>query len=169
MRDIAIPCPSPNFKPKAVGERKITCIVIHATATSGISSPREWLCNPASRVSAHYLIGKDGVILQLVEEKDVSWHAGESEWKGQEFVNGFSIGIELVNANDAKDPYPQEQLDVCVKLVAAICKDYGIACCDVVGHRDIAPGRKTDPARFPFDEFRMRLADLGIPDGMVKQ
>lgn len=161
MRENVTLNPSPNFK--AMSKRSITCVIIHATATSGIDSPRAWLCSKESKVSAHYLIGKDGLTLQLVDEKNVAWHAGDSVWRLQKFVNNFSVGIELVNSNDGKDPYPQPQLDACAKLVAAICVDYGIAVQDVIGHMDIAPGRKTDPAAFPWDDFRMTLAALGVP------
>lgn len=152
-------CGSPNFR-KGNG-RKITCVVIHATATSGLVSPKEWLCNPASKVSAHYLIGRDGQILQLVHEADIAWHAGQSTWKGKNGVNAFSVGIELVNANDGIMPYPDEQLDSAAALVAGICQEYAIVIEDVVGHLDIAPGRKTDPAAFPWEDFRRRVKVAG--------
>lgn len=149
-------CPSPNFLSVPPG-RKVTCVVIHATATSGLDSPKEWLCNPNSKVSAHYLIGRTGVILHLVHESNVAWHAGDSEWRGQSGVNRFSVGIELVNSNDGQMEYPNDQLAAAAELVRAICADHGIKPQDVVGHADIAPGRKTDPAAFPWDDFRMRL------------
>lgn len=151
-----IPCKSPNYR-KGPKNRKITCVVLHATATSGLQSPKEWLCDPASQVSSHFLIDLDGTIYQLVDDNDIAWHAGVSEWKGQDNVNDFSIGIELVNANDGKMPYPPEQLSSLVGLVAEICEVNNITATDVIGHRDIAPGRKTDPAGFPFDDFRMDL------------
>lgn len=153
-------CPSPNFR--ASPARDITCVVIHATATTGLESPKEWLCNAASKVSAHYLIGREGEVLQLVQENDVAWHAGESEWRGQPNVNAFSIGIELVNPNDGKTPYPEPQLAACAQLVTAICLQYGIEAADVVGHLDVAPGRKNDPAAFPWDEFRAGLHAAGV-------
>ena len=149
---------SPNYKPFAA-KRPITCVVIHATATNGINSPHEWLCDPASQVSAHYLIGKDGLVFQLVDENNEAWHAGPSEWRGQNFVNLFSVGIELVNSNDGIDPWPAAQVDACLDLVAQICKDNSIQPQDVIGHKDIAPGRKTDPVGFPFDDFRILLSD----------
>lgn len=152
--------PSPNFK--EVKGRKITCVVLHATATSGISSPREWLTTRESKVSAHYLIGKDGQILQLVSEKNVAWHAGESFWNGKPHVNNFSIGIEMVNPNDGFYPFHEEQIQACLNLCVPICKDYDIAVENVVGHCDIALGRKTDPAGFPFGDFRTRLVSAGV-------
>ncbi len=151
---------SPNFT--RVKDRKITCVVIHATATSGLASPLEWLSLPASKVSAHYLIDKDGSIYGLVSEKDIAWHAGESYWDGKAHVNSFSIGIELVNPNDGVYPYPEEQIQALVELVVAICKEYGISAKDVVGHCDIALGRKTDPAGLDWEDVRARLAFHGV-------
>ena len=151
-------CLSPNFL--ILKKREITCVVLHATATSAAKSPLEWLTNPDSKVSAHYLIGPDGKVWQLVDELNVAWHAGESEWGGRKHVNQFSIGIELVNANDGKQVFPKEQLSACASLVAAICQDYGIKLKDVIGHKDIATGRKTDPAGFDFDDFRLTVADI---------
>jgi N-acetylmuramoyl-L-alanine amidase len=152
---------SPNFK-KPASPRAITCVVIHSTATTGIDSPKRWLCDPESKASAHYLIGQDGHVLQLVDEKNIAWHAGESEWRGKHAVNAFSVGIELVNANDGKDKYPAAQFEACASLTALICKEYGVALEDVVGHKDVAPGRKTDPAGFPWDDFKIRLFELGV-------
>lgn len=154
-------CPSPNYRTPPT-QRQISCVVVHATATSGLDSPKEWLCNPQSDVSAHYLIGLDGTILHLVHESNIAYHAGESEWKGVPQVNHYSVGIELVNANDGVMPYPEEQLAACAALVAAVCLDYGVKLEDVVGHLDVAPGRKTDPAAFPWDDFRGRLRAAGV-------
>lgn len=153
--------PSPNFFiPKT--KRKITALVIHATATSGIDSPRDWLTNAASKVSAHYLIGRTGVILQLVEDKAVAYHAGESEWNGIKGLNPVSIGIELVNANDGVMDWPKDQIDALFSIAVPICKENGIKLVNVVRHLDIAPGRKTDPAGFPWGDFLMDLAKAGI-------
>jgi N-acetylmuramoyl-L-alanine amidase len=160
MRPSVIKKSSPNFT-KATG-RKISCVVLHATATSGVASPLEWLCLKASKVSSHYLIDKDGTIYQLVAEKDIAWHAGQSFWGGKHNVNDFSIGIELVNPNDGIYPYPEEQRQACADLVVAICKEHRIAAKDVVGHCDVALGRKTDPAGFDMEEFRARLARAGV-------
>jgi N-acetylmuramoyl-L-alanine amidase len=161
MRDKTTWMPSPNFRKGR--SKKISAVVLHATATPGLDSPLNWLRNPDAKVSAHYLIGRDGATFCLVDEADVAWHAGESEWNGQANVNGFSVGIELVNDNTGKQLYPEAQLAACAELVAAICKDHQLATWDVCRHLDIAPGRKTDPAGFPFDAFKERLAALGVP------
>lgn len=152
---------SPNFTPRDPG-RAILCVIIHATATLQKESPLDYLCNPDSKVSAHYLIDPLGMIYHLVHEQNVAWHAGISEWDGQAEVNHFSIGIELVNPNDGKAEYPKDQLISCADLVADICKDNKLPARCVIGHADIAPGRKTDPAGFPWDDFRAMLVLRGI-------
>lgn len=152
--------PSPNFR-KWPQKRKITCIVIHATATSKLASPLEWLTITESKVSAHYLIDVDGTILQLVDENNIAWHAGESSWRGLKGVNSFSIGIELVNPNDGTE-FPEVQIEATRALTGAICRERSIPSEDVIGHYDIAPGRKTDPVGFPFDDLRGRLYKDGI-------
>lgn len=172
MRPGVIWCPSPNFR-VPLTPRKITMVVIHATATAGLDSPKAWLCNPTAKVSAHYLISKQGTTYCLVEESRIAWHANPSVWKGQENVNAFSIGIELVNANTGSDVYPDLQVKGCAYLVAAICKDYGIKLEDVVGHVDVVSGKTpeekaehlkehSDPKGFPWDAFREMLKQGGI-------
>ncbi len=148
--------PSPNFRETA--GRKISCIVIHATATEKIASPLAWLCNPDSKVSAHYLIDTNGDIYHLVLDEHIAWHAGVSEWKGRDGVNPISIGIELVNLNDGQMEYPKEQVFVCAKLCKYLQAEHGIATKDIVSHADVAPGRKDDPLGFDWDAFRESLA-----------
>ncbi len=155
---------SPNFTPCDPG-RSITCVVIHATASSEASGSLQWLCDPKSKVSAHYLIDPLGAIYHLVHEQNESWHAGESEWDGRKYVNQFSVGVELVNPNDGKTPYPDDQLVSCADLVAAICKEHNISTKDVIAHADIAPGRKTDPSGLNWDEFRTMLHCRGVSRG----
>jgi N-acetylmuramoyl-L-alanine amidase len=138
--------------------KAISLVVVHATATAGIDSPLTWICSKESGVSAHYLIGLDGEVHHLVHESNVAWHAGVSVWKGIPNVNDYSVGIELVNDNTGTMPYPQAQLDACSAMVKAIAADYNLTTADVVGHLDIAPGRKTDPANFPWKEFRDSLS-----------
>jgi len=93
------------------------------------------------RVSAHFLIRRDGEILQFVSCTQRAWHAGVSRWRERERCNDFSIGIELEGVDDI--PYEAMQYERLKSLVAAIEARFPIA--DVVGHADIAPGRKTDP------------------------
>jgi len=143
---------SPNFR--ETSGREVTCVVVHATATAKSASPLEWLCTPKSMVSAHYVIDTDGAIYQLVNEKDIAWHAGVSEWKGRDGVNSFSIGVELVNTNDYKMPYSKQQCDACLELVRDICARHKIKTEDILAHYDVAPGRKNDPAGFDMPWLR---------------
>ena len=93
------------------------------------------------RVSAHFLIRRDGELVQFVGCNERAWHAGVSSWKGRERCNDFSIGIELEGTDDC--PYAAAQYTMLARLVRALKRAYPIA--DLVGHSDIAPGRKTDP------------------------
>lgn len=148
---------SPNHS--ARGGVAISMIVLHATVGSGPSS-LAWLCNPQpddpeARVSIHYLIYKTGKIYQLVDDSEAAWHAGKSTWKGRDStaIQKSSIGIELENANTGRDPYPQAQMDAVRELCQSLVSKYHIVPDMIVRHLDIAPGRKTDPAGFPFAQF----------------
>jgi AmpD protein len=94
------------------------------------------------RVSAHFFIRRDGGLTQFVSTEDRAWHAGVSCWRGRERCNDFSVGVEL----EGSDTQPFEDAQyVCLRaLIAAIRLRYP-AVAGVVGHSDIAPGRKTDP------------------------
>src|SRR5262249_56973566 len=93
-------------------------------------------------------VGKDGIIVQGVPESERAWHAGKSEFKGRKDVNDFSIGIELVNLGDDKDPYTDRQYRSLGRLVAYLQDKYGIPKDRITGHKDIAipKGRKKDPS-----------------------
>jgi len=95
----------------------------------------------ALRVSAHFLIRRDGELIQFVACEKRAWHAGASSWQGRERCNDFSIGVELEGCDE--QPFEDLQYRQLVALLAALRKRYPIEF--VVGHSDIAPGRKTDP------------------------
>ncbi len=103
------------------------------------------------RVSAHFLIRRDGALLQFVSCNDRAWHAGVSSWRGRERCNDFSIGIELEGADDVR--YAPAQYTMLARLIKALSRRYPIA--DIAGHREVAPGRKTDPGS-AFDWPRLR-------------
>lgn len=134
---------------------KIDMIIIHATGGPTLDGAVTWMCNPKSGVSAHYCIDKNGDCVQLVKESKKSWHAGKSNWEGQDNLNENSIGIELVNLNDGHDSYPDEQLIALAELIADIQRYYQDITEDrILGHDQIAPGRKTDPnINFPWVKF----------------
>ena len=95
----------------------------------------------ALKVSAHFLIRRDGELIQFVPCARRAWHAGSSSWRGRSRCNDFSIGIELEGADDV--PFAEAQYLRLAELTLALTQKYAIA--DIVGHADIAPGRKTDP------------------------
>lgn len=93
------------------------------------------------RVSAHFFVRRDGGVIQFVSCLRRAWHAGASSWQGRERCNDFSVGIELEGTDELQ--YEAVQYSACTALLAALRAAYPI--CAVVGHSDIAPGRKTDP------------------------
>jgi AmpD protein len=108
------------------------------------------------RVSAHALIARDGAITQFVPFHGRAWHAGASRYEGRERCNDFSIGIELEGADTT--PYTDAQYVSLVSVVRSLCAAYpGLAPARLVGHSDIAPGRKSDPGP-AFDWTRLRAA-----------
>ncbi len=120
----------------------------------------ERLCDPAAEVSAHYLIGCDGTLYQLVDEAQRAWHAGAGTWCGQDDINSRSIGIELDNPGDC--PFSQPQM-VCLEgLLPAIMARWDIPPGGVIGHSDMAPERKFDPGA-RFDWPRLARAGLAAP------
>ena len=149
-----IDCPSPNFD-----ERKlpVSMIVVHYTETKTCEQALRILCDPAAskRVSAHWVIDRDGTVHRLVDESKRAWHAGKSVWDGIEDCNSASIGIELVN--DGAEEYPERQIAALSELCAGIKGRHAIR--HIVGHSDIAPGRKRDPGPlFPWERLRARMA-----------
>ncbi len=135
--------------------KKPRMIVLHTTETDSLDSAMHELTVGDRKVSAHYLIGRDGQIYQLVDENDSAHHAGDSSWRlvtGEELkdVNQDSIGIEMQHKTG--EEFTPEQIRACMALVKDIQQRHGIAPHDVVGHSDIAPERKSDPpANFPWE------------------
>ena len=152
---------SPNFNRRRHPD-DITAIVIHSTANSNLQRVVEWFNNPNAQVSAHYTIGKDGKIVQHVKDSDRAWHAGQSVWKGRNSVNDYGLGIELVNLNDGRDPYPEAQHRANVALCAYLCHQYNIEVDDIMGHVDIClpPGRKSDPRAYDMNRLRREVAAI---------
>ena len=152
---------SPHHRSRKSGS-VISAIIIHDTGGKTAESALSWFERPGSGVSSHYVIGKDGVVFRCVPEDRAAWHAGVSSLFGKEQVNEFSIGLEIVDDNDA-DRYPDAQLTAVVELTADLCKRYGIPLNRVVGHQHIAPGRKVDPGPdFPWEVFLLKVATLLI-------
>lgn len=106
------------------------------------------------KVSAHFFIRRDGAIIQFVSCNKRAWHAGKSSWQGKSHCNDFSIGIELEGSDNL--PFDNAQYIALSKLTLVLNKVYPIT--DIVGHSEIAPGRKTDPGPyFDWDNYRTLL------------
>lgn len=150
------PQPSANFGPRRGGVLP-DMVVLHYTAMDSAAAACERLCAPEFEVSAHYLISEVGEVFALVEEDQRAWHAGAGRWGDVTDVNSRSIGIELANTGFA--PFPEPQMLALEILLAGILRRWAIAPERVIGHSDMAPGRKVDPgARFDWG----RLAQSGL-------
>ncbi len=112
-----------------------------------------------SRVSAHFLVSREGQIFQFVSIMSRAWHAGVSEFEGREKVNDFSVGVELIGSDGcAFTDHQYGSLRHLTKAIVSICP--GITGNRVVGHSDVAPGRKTDPG--PHFDWKRYLASVGL-------
>jgi AmpD protein len=117
------------------------------------------------RVSSHLAIRRNGAVTQYVPFTARAWHAGKSSFAGREACNDFSVGIELEGTDTL--PYDAAQYEALARAVAALCAAYpGLSHRRVVGHSDIAPGRKTDPGpAFDWPHARRLIgAACGAPD-----
>lgn len=113
----------------------------------------------AARLSAHALVRRDGAIVQYVPFGERAWHAGASQYRGRSTCNDFSVGVELEGTDDT--PYTEAQYQQLAALAAALLAAYASLSAEhIVGHSDIAPGRKTDPgAAFDWPRFRALLSE----------
>jgi len=137
--------------------RRPNYVVLHHTSSATLQRALGTLTDPASGVSSHYLIDRDGRLLQLVDERQRAWHAGASYWGGNTDLNSASIGIELVN--DGNEPFPEPQIAKLLELLADLRERHRIPSANVLGHGDVAPRRKVDPSHlFPW----RRLAGRGF-------
>ncbi len=134
-------------------------VVLHYTGMADGASARARLCDPAAEVSAHWLIHENGLTEALVPEDRRAWHAGAGAWQGRDDVNSRSIGIELVNPGN--EPFPEPQMAALERLLAQIMARWGIGPAGIIGHSDMAPGRKIDPGP-RFDWARLALQGLAV-------
>jgi N-acetylmuramoyl-L-alanine amidase len=163
--------PSPNWDER---DERVSMVVLHYTDMPSAEAAIARLCDPAAKVSAHYVITEEGEVVRLVPESKRAWHAGRSFWRGKSNVNGASIGIELANPGHTCGyrPFPDTQIDALVPLLHRMVQAYDIPRANVVGHSDVAPQRKLDPGElFPWErlaQYRLALPrparlDLGDP------
>ena len=159
-RLVARVAPSPNHDERVA---PIDMIVLHYTGMTDPAAALARLCDPAAKVSSHYVIGEDGAVAQLVPEARRAWHAGVSSWRGVTDINSCSIGIEIDNpGHDFGYPeFPPSQIDAVIALCRDIVVRRAIAPARVLAHSDVAPARKNDPGeKFPWQ--KLAAAGVGV-------
>jgi N-acetylmuramoyl-L-alanine amidase len=153
---------SPNHDARPASGR-IDMLVLHYTGMRSAVEAIERLCDPAAKVSSHYVIEEDGTVWRLVEESRRAWHAGQSFWQGASDLNAVSIGIELVNPGHewGYRGFPEPQMAALERLGGEILRRHPIPPDRVVGHSDVAPLRKQDPGEL-LDWPRLARAGIGF-------
>lgn len=161
--------PSPNFddRDKTV---PIDMLVFHYTGMKTGAAAIERLCDPAVKVSAHYVVEEDGRIFSLIREDKRAWHAGLSFWRGARDINARSIGIEIVNPGHefGYRPFPKVQIESVKSLAANVIARHAIPARNIVGHSDVAPARKEDPGEF-FNWRDLAEGGIGLWPGDIAQ
>jgi len=144
-------CSTPNKSAKGRMTKDITLAVIHYTGSENEQGAVSWFKNPDAKVSAHYVIARNGEVFQFETITAKLWHAGDSTWQGCKWCNGYSIGYEICGTYESG--FTEEQYD---SLRQLLLKDVESTAIDsIVGHEHIAPGRKIDPGpNFDWDRVR---------------
>lgn len=159
--------PSPNHGERRNGLRP-SILVLHYTGMADHEAGAlRRLCDPLSEVSAHYFVFEDGRVLQLVPEARRAWHAGAGCWQGERDVNSASIGIELAHPGHAHGyrPFADAQVEAVTRLAADVAARWRIAPDRIIGHSDMAPGRKADPGElFPWRILHEAGVGLWVPE-----
>jgi len=138
------------------GIRKPNFVVIHHTAQTSLDQTIKTFTLARTGVSAHYVVSRDGKVVQMVNDYLRSQHAGLGKWGNDTDLNSSSIGIEL--DNNGSEAYSEAQLKSLLGLLATLKKKYNIPTANFIGHADLAPKRKPDPNNFPWKV----LADRGF-------
>lgn len=168
--------PSPNHDDRPEG-MPIDTLILHYTGMQSAQAAVDRLRDPVAHVSSHYVVDEDGAVLRLVPEARRAFHAGISYWRGNEALNGRSIGIEIVNPGHewGYRDFPVLQLSAVCDLCLGILSRHPIPQRNIIAHSDIAPDRKDDPGEkfdweglarngvglWPFD-----VPDLGSAPGL---
>lgn len=143
--------------------RKPNFVIIHHTAQNSCPQTLQTFTKPATQVSAHYVICKDGTIHHLLNDYLRAWQAGNSKWGNITDVNSVSVGIEL--DNNGYEPFPDSQINSLLRLLTRLKTTYNIPTANFIGHGDIATTRKVDPsAYFPWKTLANRGFGLWYTD-----
>ena len=130
------------------GIRKPNFVIIHHTAQGSLDETIRTFTLTRTAVSAHYVVSRDGKVVQMVNDYLRAQHAGLAKWGNDTDLNSSSIGIELDNNGD--EPYSDAQIKSLLGLLGTLKKKYNIPTANFIGHADIAPKRKPDPNKFPW-------------------
>ena len=145
---------SPNFNSEKRQKKDIRFIILHYTGMKTEKEALNRLTNIQSKVASHYLITRNGKIINLVPDLYIAWHAGISSWKNLNSLNKNSIGIEITNPGHhfGYKKFSKKQINSLIKLIKFLIKKYKINKRNILGHSDIAPDRKKDPGeKFPWE------------------
>jgi N-acetylmuramoyl-L-alanine amidase len=140
------------------GIRKPNYVVLHHTAQSSTEQTIKTFTLTRTKVSSHYVVGRDGQVVQMVNDYLRAQHAGLSKWGNDRDLNSSSIGIEI--DNNGSEPYSDVQIESVIKLLLELKTRYGIPTANFIGHADIAPTRKPDPNNFPWKKLAEK--ELGL-------
>jgi N-acetylmuramoyl-L-alanine amidase len=154
--------PSPNHDDRPDGA-PVDMLILHYTGMRSGDAAIDRLCDPAAKVSAHYVVEEDGQVFRLVPEARRAWHAGMSHWRGASGLNARSIGIEVVNPGHEHGyrPFAALQMAALCDLCLGVLARHPIPAWNVVGHSDVAPDRKEDPGEF-FDWEGLAANGVGL-------
>jgi N-acetylmuramoyl-L-alanine amidase len=137
--------------------RKPNYVIIHHTAQKNVDATLKTFTLAKTQVSAHYLIGTDGKVTQLLNDYLRAWHGGMAKWGSITDINSVAIGIEL--DNDGFSPFSDVQINALLAVLQKLKTSYNIPRANFIGHSDIAPSRKVDPSiYFPWN----KLAEKGF-------
>lgn len=132
-----------------MGIRKPNFVMIHHTAQDSLAQTIKTFTIARTGVSSHYVVSRDGKVVQMVNDYLRAQHAGAGKWGNETDMNSASIGIEMDN-NGTTDKWTDAQIVSLCKLLATLKKKYNIPTANFIGHSDYAPGRKNDPKNFPW-------------------
>ena len=141
-----VPVPSAFVGTVNFNMRKPNYVIIHFTAQDSLGQTLKTFTVVKTQVSAHYVVGKDGKVVHMLNDYLRAWHAGISKWGSISDMNSCSIGIEI--DNNGNEPFTDPQIKSLLALLAQLKKAYNIPANNFIGHQDIAPLRKPDPGPF---------------------
>ncbi len=152
-----------NFNPKKRSKKNIKFVIFHYTGMKTQKVAINRLTNIQSQVAAHYLVKKNGEIINIVPDLYIAWHAGVSSWNKENSLNKSSLGIEITNPGHqfGYEKFSKKQVISLIKLSKILKKKYKINKKNFLGHSDIAPDRKKDPGeKFPWEYLAKK--NIGI-------